>query len=194
MAEGLDFAHQAETGRVDVAQQLVGQGDILLEHSLDVLDLAVVAYQVQQPDYLRMAGRQLFGWGVAVQEEPARCTIVARTNGLAERRHVGQTPGQAQPRGTGGGGVLACVDEDEAPVHPRGQRSPPYEPRQAHADAGLLQLRQQRDCLRVGQRLRRDFQHGVARHRPIHDVRRGHQATEADKDRIMAWPVFLQAV
>ena len=61
MAEGLDFTGQAETGRIDVAQQLVRERHVLLERGLDLLDLGVFAHQVDDAHDLRLSGVQRLG-------------------------------------------------------------------------------------------------------------------------------------
>ena len=76
MTEGLDLARESETRRVDVAQQLVGERDVLLERRLDLLDLGVLAHQIHHADDLRLPRVERLGRRPAwILEEPARCGV-----------------------------------------------------------------------------------------------------------------------
>jgi len=117
VAEGLDFAHQPETGRVDVAQQLVGEGDVLFENGFDVLDLGVAAHQAEQADDLGVGRGKLTVGLDPTQEEPAGGSVIAFEDGVLEVGNVGEPPGDGQPRWRRRQGLALGVDDDEAPLH-----------------------------------------------------------------------------
>ena len=188
MAEGLDLDHQAEAGRIDVAQQLEGERHVLLENRLDVADLAVVADQVEQTHDLRVPRRKALRRRVAVQEEPSRGAVVSGPHRLAEGADVREAPRQAEAGRAGGGGMAARIDEHEAPVVARGEGCLGLVPGQAHAGTGVAQARHQRLGVRMGERLHRDLDRDVRGDRPVHQLGRGHEAAQADEYRMMGRP------